>query len=183
MVSDCPKCTRTIPDDSVYCPYCGYGIKPSARSTQVSAGGTLMIVAAVASLIFFILSFQALLNIYNWYPPLVAQGWFIYDQMLTIFSFTGLVFGLSAAILTLTRKKLQGDSSLRGTLHAIRWWRLDYIHDHTTLEYGTILTLLFSASLCHILHWNYVNLFQEGGIQQQVQKMARERMKSYVQVN
>jgi hypothetical protein len=108
MVSDCPKCPRTIPDDSVYCPYCGYGIKPSARSTQVSAGGTLMIVAAVASLIFFILSFQALLNIYNWYPPLVAQGWFIYDQMLTIFSFTGLVFGFSAAILTLTRKSYRG---------------------------------------------------------------------------
>jgi len=70
----------------------------------VSAGGALMIAAAVVSLIFFVLSFQALLNIYNWYPPLVAQGWFVYDQMLTVFSFTGLVFGLSAAILSLTRK-------------------------------------------------------------------------------
>lgn len=104
MVSECPKCGRTIPADSVYCPYCGYGIKPSARSTQVSVGGSLMIVAAVANLIFLVFSLRALANIYSWYPPLVAQVWFVYDQILTVFSFTGVLFGLSAAIFSLTRK-------------------------------------------------------------------------------
>lgn len=133
MVSECPKCGRTIPDDSVYCPYCGYGIKPSARSTQVSAGGALMIAAAVVSLIFFVLSFQALLNIYNWYPPLVAQGWFVYDQMLTVFSFTGLVFGLSAAILSLTRKSYKWTmaSAVLCTLSGGSAWIISMIIPHS----------------------------------------------------
>ncbi len=104
MVSECTKCGKTIPDDSVYCPYCGCGMKPSAKSTQVSVGGALMIIAAVTSLIFFVLSFRALLNVYTWYPPLVAQSWFVYNQVITVFSFTGLLFGLSAATFSLTRK-------------------------------------------------------------------------------
>lgn len=133
MVSECPKCGKTIPDDSVYCAYCGYGVKPSARSTQVSTGGTLMTVAAVASLIFFVLSIQALLNIYNWYPPLVAQGWFVYDQILTVFSFTGLVFGLSAAILSLTRKSYKWTmaSSMLCTLSGGGAWIISMIIPHS----------------------------------------------------
>lgn len=104
MVSACPKCGAKIPDDSVYCPYCGRGIKPSAKSSQVSVAGAFMIVAAVASLIFLILSIQALLNIHTWYPPLVAQSWFSYNQAFTGFSFTGFLFGLLAAFFSLTRK-------------------------------------------------------------------------------
>jgi hypothetical protein len=104
MVSTCPKCARNIPEDSVYCPYCGYGVKPSAKKTQVSAGGSLLIVAAVASLIFFILSIRALAQIYTWYPPAVAQGWIFYDQMLTVFSLTGFLFGFSAALLSFARR-------------------------------------------------------------------------------
>ena len=105
MVVKCPKCAREVQDDSVYCPHCGHGLKPSAITTQVSAGGTLIVVTAVASFIHFMLSLQALANIYRWYPPLVAQNWIIYDQMLTIFSFTGLLFGFSAGTLSLTRRK------------------------------------------------------------------------------
>ena len=105
MISKCPKCGRTVPEDSVYCPYCGYGIKPSAKTTQVWVGGTAMIIASVASLIFFILSINALIGIYSWYPPGVAQIWIVYDQMLTIFSFMGFLFGLSAGILSLTRRR------------------------------------------------------------------------------
>jgi hypothetical protein len=108
MVNKCPKCGKVVPDDSVYCAYCGYGMKPSAKSIQVSAGGALMFAATVSSLILFVLSFIALLNIYNWYPALVAQIWFAYDQMLTAFSFTGFLFGLSAVILSLIRKSYKG---------------------------------------------------------------------------
>lgn len=104
MVTNCPKCGKVIPDDSVYCAYCGYGIKPQARSAQVSVGGALFIAAAVTSLVLFVFSLYALLNIYNWYPVLVAQIWFIYDQMLTAFSFVGFLFGIFAAALSLTRK-------------------------------------------------------------------------------
>jgi len=104
MVSKCPKCGRTVPDDSVYCLYCGYGLKPSARTTQVSAGGTLAIVAAVAHLIILAQSVVALTSIYSWYPPVVAQGWIVYDQTLTFFSVTGFLFGLTAGILSLIRR-------------------------------------------------------------------------------
>ncbi|MCW4051648.1 MAG: zinc ribbon domain-containing protein [Candidatus Bathyarchaeota archaeon] len=104
MVSECPKCKRKSPVDSVYCPYCGRGMKPSARSTQVSVGGALMIVATVANLIFFVFAFQAIINIHRWYPPLVAQIWFAYDQFLVMFFFTGLLFGLCTAVLSLSRK-------------------------------------------------------------------------------
>ncbi len=79
-------------------------MKPSARSTQVSVGGALMIVATVANLIFFVFAFQAIINIHRWYPPLVAQIWFAYDQFLVMFFFTGLLFGLCTAVLSLSRK-------------------------------------------------------------------------------
>jgi len=141
MISECAKCGKTIPDGSVYCPYCGYGIKPPARSTQVSTGGTLMIVAAVASAIFFILSFQALLHIYNWYPPLVAQSWFVYDQMFTIFSFTGLVFGLLAAILSLTRKNynLTVASAVLCTLSGGGIWIVSLVIPHSDVVQSLLL--------------------------------------------
>jgi hypothetical protein len=104
MVSKCPKCSRNVPEDSVYCPYCGYGIQPAARTANVSVAGTLMIVAAVAGLIFFSQSITALTQIYTWYPPGVAQGWLIYDELLTIFSLTSFVFGFSTGILSLARR-------------------------------------------------------------------------------
>jgi RNA polymerase subunit RPABC4/transcription elongation factor Spt4 len=138
MVVECPKCGRTIPDDSVYCPYCGYGIKASARSAQVWAGGTLMIVGAVASLILFILSFYALSNIYNWYPPLVAQSWLVYDQLLTVFSFTGCLSGLPAATLSFTRKSYKWTmaSSVLCTLSGSGAWIVSMIIPHSNpLQY------------------------------------------------
>ena len=104
MASECPKCGKTIPDDSVYCPYCGRGLKPWAKSTQVSVAGALLIVATSASLIFLILSVQALSNIYSWYPLLVAQSWFVYDQAFTVLVSAEFLFGLLAAGFSLTRK-------------------------------------------------------------------------------
>ena len=104
MVAKCPKCGRNAADDSVYCPYCGHGIKETARTTQVSVAGTLMIVAAVASLIFLILSIRALLQIYSWYPSGVAEGWITYDLILTGFSFAGFLFGSAGGLLSLTRR-------------------------------------------------------------------------------
>lgn len=104
MVFECPKCGRTVPDDSIYCPYCAHGLEPYAKTANVSVAGILMIVAAVASLILAALSIQALLQIYDWYPRLVAQNWFFYDQLLTLFSCIELPVGLAAATLSLCRK-------------------------------------------------------------------------------
>ena len=104
MTSKCPKCGKAVDDDLVYCPYCGRGLKPWAKSFQVSFAGALLIVTTVASMIFLIVSVQALLGIYSWYPPLVAQSWFVYDQALAMLVFTGFLFGLLAAGFSLARK-------------------------------------------------------------------------------
>ena len=104
MSSTCPKCGRNVPDDSVYCPYCAHGLKPSAATPRVSAAGVLMIAAAIGSFILLILSINALVEIYTWVPSLVAHGWFIYGQSLTILSTVGFVAGSAAAALSVKRK-------------------------------------------------------------------------------
>jgi hypothetical protein len=63
-----------------------------------------MIIAACGSLIILILSIQALLGIYKWYPQLAAQMWFVYDQMFTVFALSELIFALPATVLSLNRK-------------------------------------------------------------------------------
>jgi hypothetical protein len=69
---------------------------------------TMMIVATVASMVLFILSVTALEGIYGWYPQFVAQEWFIYDQLLTVFSFIGMASGTAATVLILSRKSYVG---------------------------------------------------------------------------
>jgi len=104
MVVKCPKCNKTAPEDSIYCPYCAYGLKPHAMTIRVSAGSVLMIAAGVASLTLSFLCVRALVEIYSWYPQLVAQSWFSYVQLLTAFSLLELVSSLSVAVLSLMRK-------------------------------------------------------------------------------
>jgi hypothetical protein len=104
MALTCPKCGRNVPDDAVYCPYCMRGLKPSALTMNVSVAGFLMLIAAIASLIIFLLSLDALLEIYSWYPQLIAQKWILYDQLFTGFSLVTFVFGLIAGVLSLSRK-------------------------------------------------------------------------------
>jgi len=104
MALTCPKCGRNVPDDAVYCPYCKHGLKPSASTMNVSVAGFLMLIAATASLIIFLLSLDALLEIYSWYPQLIAQRWILYDQLFTVFSLVTFVFGFIAGVLSLSRK-------------------------------------------------------------------------------
>ena len=104
MSSTCPKCGRNVQEDSVYCPYCAHGLKPSAATPQVSAAGVLMIVAAIGFFILLILSINALMEIYTWVPRLVAQNWFIYGQSLTAMSAVGFAAGSATAMLVLRRR-------------------------------------------------------------------------------
>jgi hypothetical protein len=104
MSSTCPKCGRDVPGDSVYCPYCAHGLKPSAATRQVWAAGVLMIAVAISSLTLLILSINALVEIYTWVPRLVAQGWFIYGESLTFLSAVALISASTAAALSLKRK-------------------------------------------------------------------------------
>jgi hypothetical protein len=105
MGSTCPKCGRNVPDDSVYCPYCAHGLKPSAATPRVSAAGVLILAAAIGSFILLTLSINALVEIYTWVPRVVALEWFIYGQSLAILSTIGFVTGLAAAALILKRKR------------------------------------------------------------------------------
>lgn len=74
------------------------------RIVHVTVAETLMIVATLGSTVVFILSMLALQGIYGWYPPFVAQQWFIYDQLFTVFSFLGMVFGAIATSFLLSKK-------------------------------------------------------------------------------
>jgi len=104
MVTRCPKCGRAAPDDALYCPYCAHGITSNARTLNVSVGGMLMAIATAGFLILLVLSVRALLDIYRWYPQLVAQGWVVYDQLLAALCLFGSLSGGLACVLFLTRK-------------------------------------------------------------------------------
>ena len=93
MVNECPKCGRSVPDDSVYCPYCGQGLTPPARTSQVYAASLLLLAACVSSGIFIILSTRALLYVSTWYPLLVAQTFYVYTRWLLVLSMGELISG------------------------------------------------------------------------------------------
>jgi hypothetical protein len=59
-------------------------------------------------MIVFTLSVVALNGVYSWYPQFVAQQWFIYDELFTVFSLLGLMFGAVATALILSKKSFKG---------------------------------------------------------------------------
>jgi len=93
-----------VPDDATYCPYCGHGLKPSALTGKVSAAGVLMLIAGCGFFVVFVISVAALLQIYSWYPPLVAQKWFLYDAVFTGFCLCGFLTAAVSATLIFVRK-------------------------------------------------------------------------------
>jgi hypothetical protein len=72
------------------------------------AAAFILMAATVGSLIIFILSIAALVGVYAWYPQIVAQEWFIYDELFSVFSLLGLAFGISAIVLTLSKRSYEG---------------------------------------------------------------------------
>jgi hypothetical protein len=144
MAPKCPSCGHDLPDGSVYCLYCGRGIRPSARTTTVSAAGTLLIVAAVASLVFFMQSVQALAQIYGWYPSSVAEEWIVYDQGLAGFTLTGFVFGLAAGILSLARKSYRWtmSSAAACAFSGAGAWIISMIIPYANLRYSFLYYFL-----------------------------------------
>lgn len=104
MTSSCPKCGRSVPDDATYCPYCAHGLKPYAITAGVSAAGVLMLISGCGFFIVFVISAAALLQIWSWYPPLVAQKWFLYDEVFTVFCFCGFLTAAMTTALVFTRK-------------------------------------------------------------------------------
>jgi len=66
------------------------------------AAVVLIIVGTAGFLVVFAESVLALQGVYQWYPQFVAQQWFIYDELFTIFTFSGLFFGSLTASLILS---------------------------------------------------------------------------------
>jgi hypothetical protein len=110
----------------------------------VSAAGTLLIVAAVASLVFFVQSVQALARIYGWYPSTVAEEWIIYDQALTGFTLTGFVFGLAAGILSFARKSYRWTmlSAAACAISGAGAWTISMIIPYANLPYSLLFYFL-----------------------------------------
>ena len=98
------KHTKTLSINATYRAFNPSISDATAKTAQPNPAGTLMIVATAASMVIFILSAYALQDIYRWYPRLVAQQWFIYDQLLTAFSFLGLLFGALATSLIWSKR-------------------------------------------------------------------------------
>jgi len=103
-----------------------------------------MIVAAIASLLFLILSVRALLEIYSWYPVGVAGGWIMYDLMLAAFSFTGFLFGAAGGVLSLTRKcyKLTVASAVLCTISGAGAWTVSMIIPFARTWYSILFYFL-----------------------------------------
>jgi len=78
----------------------------------------LMIVGTAEFLYVFVESLLALQGVYQWYPQFVAQQWFIYDELFTIFTFCGALFGSLAVTLALSGRNLTG-TIIAGLLCAI----------------------------------------------------------------
>jgi hypothetical protein len=135
MAPVCPKCGKAVSEDAVYCPYCGYGLKPSAKTVQVSLGASLIIVATATSLILFMLSIKALMQIYVWYPPVVTQNWIIYDQMFSFFSLASFLLGLSSSTLLLLRRNFRWSLTLASllTVSCVAAWTISILEPFTNL--------------------------------------------------
>lgn len=135
MAPACPKCGKPVAEDAVYCPYCGYGLKQSAKTVQVSLGASLIIVATATSLILFVLSIKALMQIYIWYPPVVAQNWIIYDQLFAFFTLVSFLLGLSSSILLLLRRNFRWSVTLASllTFTCVAAWIISILEPFTNL--------------------------------------------------
>jgi Na+-translocating ferredoxin:NAD+ oxidoreductase RnfD subunit len=135
MVSACPKCAEAVSEDAVYCPNCGHGLRPSAKTVQVSLGASLIIVATAASLILFALSIKALMQIYVWYPPVVAQNWIIYDQLFAIFTLASFLLGLFSSALLLLRRNFRWSIALASllTVTCVAAWTISIVEPFTNL--------------------------------------------------
>jgi hypothetical protein len=64
----------------------------------------LMIISTAEFLYLFVESVLAVQGIYDWYPQFVAQQWFIYDELFTIFTFSGMLLATLATSLMLSKK-------------------------------------------------------------------------------
>lgn len=76
--------------------------------TYLFTAAVLMMISTAEFLYIFVESLLAVQGIYQWYPQFVAQQWFIFDELFTIFTFSGMLFGSIATALVLSKKSSTG---------------------------------------------------------------------------
>lgn len=101
-------------------------------------------VAAVASLVFFVQCVQALAQIYGWYPSAVVEEWIVYDQAFTGFMLTGFIFGLVAGILSFARKSYRWTmfSTVACAFSGAGAWVISMIIPYANLWYSLLYYFL-----------------------------------------
>jgi len=72
--------------------------------TYLFTAAVLLIIGTAEFLYEFVESLVAVQGVYEWYPQFVAQQWFIYDELFTVFTFSGMFFGSLATALMLSKK-------------------------------------------------------------------------------
>ncbi len=70
----------------------------SWRAGYLFIAKTAMIAGTLGSFILLVISVVALQRIYQYYPQLVAQQWFIFDEAFAILTFLGVLFGLLSSL-------------------------------------------------------------------------------------
>ncbi len=71
---------------------------------MLSSASVLLLMSVAGSVLFLVLSVNALLDVYQWYPPFVAGEWFLYDELFTLFALAGSIVGVVACTLTFLRQ-------------------------------------------------------------------------------
>ena len=98
QIVNCPKCGKKLPDEAVYCLFCGTSIKKEKKRTGFPiAAGVLTIIASCICILVGILFIAAFaVETYGYYEV----GYLVPG----IFALIGFAFGLTAGILTLKRR-------------------------------------------------------------------------------
>ena len=108
MAPQSPQSDELAPIEAAHRHYHGYEPSLDGEIAKMYVAGMMMIVATTCSIFLFTESVIAVQGIYGWYPQFAAQQWFIYDELLTVFSFSELIFGALASALIFARRSLQG---------------------------------------------------------------------------
>jgi len=162
-----------VPEDATYCPYCAYGLKPYALTGKVSAAGALMVTTGCAFFVVFVISLSALLQIYSWYPPLIAQKWFRYDVAFMGFCLCGFLLAIFSSALIFARKFYLATMILTvaSTVMGAGVWVTSMITPESNLMYSILyyfLAMLLSPLIASLLVLPRKQEFQQRSAQQMI---------------
>lgn len=112
MVLHCPRCGRRIPDDAMFCLYCGKSVRLE-RTGLPLAGGVLVIISSSISILAGVL----FALIYLMSGTYMSSQYYSSYPTLSFFSFLGFISGLYGGIHAIKRESYS--SAMGGTVMMI----------------------------------------------------------------